>query len=111
MSTPMRRMRPPGCARAASGHAAAAPPSAVINSRRRRPDTRASSLVVGPPHPQSTTTLWAGPWAGPETRAVGEADRCVLSHADRPLIRFATHGPADELPIPLSADRTRPTLP
>src|SRR6516162_7750706 len=33
MSTPMRRTRPPCCARAASGHAAA-PPSAAMNSRR-----------------------------------------------------------------------------
>src|SRR6516225_2781529 len=35
MSTPMRRMRSPCCARAVSGHAAA-PPSAVSNSRRPR---------------------------------------------------------------------------
>jgi hypothetical protein len=34
MSTPTRRMRSLGCARAASGHAAAAPPSSVMNSRR-----------------------------------------------------------------------------
>ena len=34
MITPMRRIRSPRCARAASGHAAAAPPSSVINSRR-----------------------------------------------------------------------------
>ena len=34
MSTPMRRIRSPCCARAASGHAAAAPPSSVMNSRR-----------------------------------------------------------------------------
>src|SRR5437870_4540640 len=31
---PMRRIRPPCCARAASGHAAAAPPRSVMNSRR-----------------------------------------------------------------------------
>ena len=33
-STPMRRIRSPCCARAASGHAAAAPPRSVMNSRR-----------------------------------------------------------------------------
>jgi hypothetical protein len=33
MSTPTRRIRSPGCARAASGQAAAAPMS-VMNSRR-----------------------------------------------------------------------------
>ena len=36
MSTPMRRIRSPCCARAASGHAAA-PPSSVMNSRRSLP--------------------------------------------------------------------------
>src|SRR5215831_12694363 len=34
MSTAIRRIRSPCCARAASGHAAAAPPSSVMNSRR-----------------------------------------------------------------------------
>jgi hypothetical protein len=34
MSTPMRRIRSPCCARAASGHAAAPPPSSVMNVRR-----------------------------------------------------------------------------
>src|SRR6516225_5961350 len=34
ISTPMRRIRSPCCARAASGHAAAAPPSSVMKSRR-----------------------------------------------------------------------------
>ena len=34
MITPMRRIRPACCARAATGHAAAAPPSSVMNSRR-----------------------------------------------------------------------------
>ena len=33
-STPMRRIRSPCCARAASGHATAAPPRSVMNSRR-----------------------------------------------------------------------------
>jgi len=33
-STPMRRIRSPCCARAASGHATAAPPSAASNPRR-----------------------------------------------------------------------------
>jgi len=32
MSTPMRRIRSPCCARAASGHAAAAPPRNAMNS-------------------------------------------------------------------------------
>jgi hypothetical protein len=34
MSAPMRGIRLPCCARAASGHAAAAPLSSVMNSRR-----------------------------------------------------------------------------
>jgi len=34
MSTPIRRIRPPCCARAANGHATAAPPRMVMNSRR-----------------------------------------------------------------------------
>jgi hypothetical protein len=34
MSTPMRRMRSPCCARTAIGHATAAPPRSVMNSRR-----------------------------------------------------------------------------
>ena len=34
ISTPIRRIPPGCCARAASGHAAAAPPSSVMNSRR-----------------------------------------------------------------------------
>ena len=34
MSTPMRRIRSPCCARAVSGHAAAAPPRSVMNARR-----------------------------------------------------------------------------
>ena len=44
MSTPMRRMRSPCCARAASGHAAAAPPSSVMNSRRPMLDMGGPSL-------------------------------------------------------------------
>ena len=40
MSTPMRRIRSPCCARAASGHAAAAPPSSVMNARRFTPIDR-----------------------------------------------------------------------
>ena len=35
MSTPIRRIRSPCCARAATGHAAAAPPMSLMNSRRR----------------------------------------------------------------------------
>src|SRR5262249_18203048 len=55
------------CARAVSGHAATVPqPSRMTKSRRRIPDTRASPLAVGPPHPQPTTNLVAGPWGGPE---------------------------------------------
>jgi hypothetical protein len=34
ISTPMRRIRSPCCARAASGHATVAPPSSVMKSRR-----------------------------------------------------------------------------
>src|SRR5215475_8125179 len=34
MSTPMRRIRSPCCARAAIGHVAAAPPRSVMKSRR-----------------------------------------------------------------------------
>jgi uncharacterized protein YchJ len=34
MSTPMRRIRSPCCARAASGQDAAAPPMSVMNLRR-----------------------------------------------------------------------------
>src|SRR6516225_7712790 len=51
MSTPMRRMRPPCCARAASGHAAA-PPRSLIVSRRfiRSPRLRAAvSMGHGKP--------------------------------------------------------------
>src|SRR5262245_55045578 len=38
MSTPTRRIRSGGCARAASGHATTAPPRSVMNSRRFMPD-------------------------------------------------------------------------
>ena len=48
MSTPMRRMRSPCCARAASGHAAAAPPSSVMNSRRC--SGRDVRFIARPPH-------------------------------------------------------------
>src|SRR5262249_44156812 len=34
INTPLRRIRPPCCARAANGHVAAAPPSNAMNSRR-----------------------------------------------------------------------------
>jgi hypothetical protein len=34
VNTPMRRIRSPCCARAASGQAVAAPPTSVMNSRR-----------------------------------------------------------------------------
>jgi hypothetical protein len=45
ISTPMRRIRPACCARAASGHVAAAPPSNVMNSRRLMSKTDFSSAV------------------------------------------------------------------
>src|SRR5262245_49637948 len=44
MSTPMRRIRSPCCARAASGHAAAAPPRNVMNARRFIP------AIIRSPH-------------------------------------------------------------
>jgi hypothetical protein len=49
MSTPMRSIRSPGCARAASGHVAAAPPSSVMNERRlirspRRQESRRGTV-------------------------------------------------------------------
>src|SRR5262249_34167755 len=45
---PMRRMRSPCCARAASGHpAAAAPPSSVMNSRRLTSDIMLPSHCPG----------------------------------------------------------------
>jgi acetate kinase len=49
VSTPMRRIRSPCCARTAIGQAAAAPPSSVMKSRRlliSRPESRVVLLVV-----------------------------------------------------------------
>jgi hypothetical protein len=52
LSHPIRRIRPPCCAHAASGHTAVAPPRSVMNSRRR---------MVGPPARAQPTTssIWS----------------------------------------------------
>ena len=55
ISTPIRRMRSPCCARAAIGHAAAAPPSSVMNSRR--PITRSPRRRVTKLPPASTGSI------------------------------------------------------